>query len=82
MNSVIYPLHNGNDHAIIVALSASEVCRISQALDENPEEWDNEGKPSNLNRKFDELFWLLEDEGYAAREHERNRSLPFEQEPW
>ena len=82
MNARIDHLHNGRDHVIVATLSAREVQRISQALDENPDEWDDDG-PTDLNRMFDDLYWELENGGYIQRESEREQSLPLGQcDPW
>ena len=82
MNARIDHLHNGTDHVIVATLSAREVKRISQALDENPDEWDDDG-PTDLNRMFDDLYWELENGGYIQRESEREQSLPLGQcDPW
>jgi hypothetical protein len=57
MNARIDHLHNGTDHVVVVTLRAREVLRISNSLDENPEEWDNDGNErTELNRRFDELY--------------------------
>jgi hypothetical protein len=84
MNARIDHLHNGTDHIVVVTLTAREVQRISNSLDENPDEWDKAGEePTDLNRRFDELWQELQNGGYIEREFEREKSLPLDQcDPW
>jgi hypothetical protein len=45
---------------------------LSKALEESEDEWNDDLlERSDLNRKFDELFWKLENEGFIDGEYER-----------
>jgi hypothetical protein len=66
MTATIHSLRH-DDHVIVVTLSARELMRISQALDESEDEYCEELGYSTMAKDFDRLFNHLDQEGYQTK---------------
>jgi hypothetical protein len=70
MTATIHSLPH-DDHVIVVTLSAREVMRISQGLDESEDEFSEKLGYSPMAKDFDRLFNHLHQEGYLDKEYEQ-----------